>query len=321
MSAWTDRILQEFPADLSRFWIACDPDDLLLDERILHGLRERGFEVLPFEDSVSFRTEYEERYRGAWDRGEEGSEKSLVLQFHGTDANALPWDYVRSGRLVRLGLADLFPKLSYSVIRQVGPEHHEPLFAACVHHAQEQLGDSATMDFILTHIFGVSPYLIERPEDFWRELLRLHYRMDGLPPIFAGHVAKVLGGRDLFKGLPIADLFHTKGAVLKAVQSAWERFVGVHLPTTTGFAEHGQGGYLALPPIPLAHPDIRVIVDSMFLDGTLHPLMIQERPTGLPRWAEVGIVQDPAAMEKLVADGAARLGGDLPAVEIGRAHV
>jgi hypothetical protein len=39
--------LQEFPADLSRFWIACDPDDLLLDERVLHDLRERGFEVLP----------------------------------------------------------------------------------------------------------------------------------------------------------------------------------------------------------------------------------------------------------------------------------
>ena len=108
MSAWTDRILQEFPADLSLFWIACDPDDLLLDERILHSLRERGFEVLPFEDSVAFRTEYEERYRAAWDRGEEGSSKALVLQLRGTDLNSLPWDYVRMGRKVSLSLADLF---------------------------------------------------------------------------------------------------------------------------------------------------------------------------------------------------------------------
>ena len=38
MSVWTDRILQEFPADLSRFWIALDPDGLLLDERILHAI-------------------------------------------------------------------------------------------------------------------------------------------------------------------------------------------------------------------------------------------------------------------------------------------
>lgn len=112
MSAWIDRILREFPADLARFWIAWDPDDLLLDERILHSLRERGFEVLPFEDSIAFRTEYEERYRAAWDRGEDGSAKALVLQLRETDLNELPWDYVREGRKVSLGLADLFPKLS-----------------------------------------------------------------------------------------------------------------------------------------------------------------------------------------------------------------
>jgi hypothetical protein len=69
MSPWIDRILKEFPADLSRLWIATDPDDVLLDEQVLSGLRERGFEVMPFEDSVAFRAEYEDRYReclGPW---------------------------------------------------------------------------------------------------------------------------------------------------------------------------------------------------------------------------------------------------------------
>ena len=72
MSVWIDRILKEFPADLSRLWIAADPDQVLLDERILAGLRTGGFDVLPFEDSIVFRAEFEERYRAAWDRGEEG---------------------------------------------------------------------------------------------------------------------------------------------------------------------------------------------------------------------------------------------------------
>ena len=79
MSAWLDRILQAFPADLASFWIARDPDNLLLDERVLHNLRDRGFEVLPFADPIAFRTEYEERYRVAWDRDEDGSAKALVL--------------------------------------------------------------------------------------------------------------------------------------------------------------------------------------------------------------------------------------------------
>ena len=61
MTPWTERILQVFPEDLSSFWIASDPDNLLLDENILRVLRDRGFEVLPFEDSIAFRVEYEER--------------------------------------------------------------------------------------------------------------------------------------------------------------------------------------------------------------------------------------------------------------------
>ena len=32
MTTWTERIMQEFPEELSRFWIVTDPDDVLLDE-------------------------------------------------------------------------------------------------------------------------------------------------------------------------------------------------------------------------------------------------------------------------------------------------
>lgn len=119
MSIWADRILREFPADLSRLWIALDPDGLLLDETILLGLREREFEVLPFEDSVSFRTEYEERYRSAWDVGQKGTAKALILQWRGADINSIPWDYIRAARQVSLSLADLFPNLNYGVVRKL----------------------------------------------------------------------------------------------------------------------------------------------------------------------------------------------------------
>ena len=206
MSAWLDRILRELPADLAHFWIACDPDNLLLDECILHGLRERGFEVLPFEDSIVFRSEYEERYRAAWDHGERGSARSLVLQLRGTDLNALPWDYVRDGRKVSLGLADLFPKLSYGVIQHIDSEYHETLFQAHNRHATQPLGEGATKDFILTHIFRISPYLLNRTEDFWHEVLRLHYRGSGLPSILADHVGGILVEDPDLKDLPVAEL-------------------------------------------------------------------------------------------------------------------
>ena len=88
MSQWSERILSHFTADLTRLWVACDPDDVLLDEKLLSELRGRGFEVMLYEDPFAFRAEYEERYRAAWDCGEPGPAPSLVLHLRSADANA-----------------------------------------------------------------------------------------------------------------------------------------------------------------------------------------------------------------------------------------
>lgn len=311
MSAWTDRILQEFPADLSRFWIACDPDDLLLDERILHVLRERGFEILPFEDSVSFRTEYEERYRAAWDRGDEGASKAPVLQLRGTDLNELPWDYVRMGRKVSLSLADLFPKLSYGVIRQIGSEHHAALFVAHSKYATQTLGESETKNFILTHVYGISPYLLSRPAEFWREVLRLHYRGCGLPDLLAEHVAAILKDTALGE-LPIAQLLSSKTYTVRAVQDAWCRFLAHYGIRSTRAVDTEPTDAPHTVPIPFEHPDVRIIVDTMFLEGVLQPVNILGNPSGIPTWASVGVVSDPNAFGELVAEGAKKISGELP---------
>jgi hypothetical protein len=67
--------------------------------------------------------------------------------------------------------------------------------------------------------------------------------------------------------------------------------------------------------IPFEHPDIRALVDSMFLDGTLHPLLVQKVPADVPDWLTVGIVRDPAARRNLVRDGLKRLLDTLPSIE------
>ncbi|GLQ55361.1 BREX-3 system phosphatase PglZ [Devosia nitrariae] len=314
MSAWTDRILQEFPADLSRFWIACDPDDLLLDERILHGLRERGFEVLPFEDSVAFRTEYEERYRAAWDRGEEGASKALVLQLRGNDLNVLPWDYVRMGRKVGLSLAELFPRLSYGVVRQIDTEHHEALFLAHNKHATQDLGEGATKDFILTHIFRISPYLISGPEDFWPEVLQLHYRGTELPPLLANHVSTVLKETPLGE-LPIAKLLSSKSYAVRTVQDAWGGFLLQYGIQSDGSSDDGPAGELREATVPFEHPDVRVIVDTMFFEGALQPIETKGSRADLPDWIKVGLADDPNAMANLVSEGVKRIATELPAID------
>jgi hypothetical protein len=315
MSPWIDRILKEFTADLARLWIAADPDDVLLDERVLSGLRERGFELLPFEDSVALRAEYEERYRAVWDMGQDGPSKALILHLRVTNIGDLPWDYLSRARRVSLSLANLFPKLSYTVVRQIGPEHHEALYAAQARYAAQSLGESATKEFILTHIFRVSPHVISRPEDLWRELLRLHYRDAALPQMLADHVAHVLGDIPAFKSFPVAELFCCKPTLLRVVQDAWYRYLSDRGVDGTRAGEPPSPDFDGKVELPFEHPDVRVIVDSMFLDGLLHPLAVRGALPKIPEWAKVGIVQDPLALRNLVDDGIKNLHQTLPTVE------
>lgn len=312
MTAWGDRILKEFPVDLARLWIVADPDDVLLDEQVLSGLRGRGFEVLPFEDSIAFRAEYEERYRAAWNQGEPGPSRALILHLRGMTVADLPWDYLRQARKLSLSLAELFPKLSYAVVRQMGSEMLPALFEAQDRHAHQSLGEAATKEFVLTHIFRISPHLITRPEDFWRELLRLHYREALLPLVLAEHVEHVLAERTIFKGIPVADLFSQKSLTLRVVQDAWYRYLFRLGLTGTRTGESVSPEHAPQVDIPFDHHDVRVIVDSMFLDGALHPLAIQGVAMNLPEWAKAGVVRDPASMRNLVHEGIKNLTDELP---------
>ncbi|MAK49101.1 BREX-3 system phosphatase PglZ [Marinobacter sp.] len=312
MKAWAKKILHEFPSDLSRLWIASDPDGVLLDEQILSELRKRGFEVLPFEDSIAFRAEYEELYRIPWEQGDAGAAKAVVLHVQNNDLSELPWDYLRSARQVRLGLNELFPHLSYSVVQQVGSELLPDLFEAQAKHAPQPLGEAATKDFVLAHIFRLSPHFITQEEDFWRETLRLHYRDICLPEVLAEYISQVIGDNSSFNGIPVASLMGQKDFALRTVQDSWYRYLH-ELGITGSRISDGQPSlHIPQVSIPFDHHDIRVIVDSMFLDGTLHPMEVNGVPSELPEWAKAGVIQDPKAMRDLVLDGAKTLSDEMP---------
>lgn len=314
MTPWTERILQAFPEDLSSFWIASDPDNLLLDENILQVLRERGFEVFPFEDSIAFRVEYEERYRDAWDRGAEGASKALVLQFQGADLSFLPWDYLRHARRVDLSLADLMPKLNASVIRQIDSTDLERLFAAHNSHASQVLGESMTKEFLLTHLFEVNPHLMRKPETFWREAFGLLYRGVVLPPVLAQYVAKILTD-SVLGSLPVEDLLSSKSAMARTVQAAWARFLeerGVEIEQAG--VDSGLQATKVFD-IPFDHADIRVIVDTLFLEGALQPVNARTVPATLPDWIRLGAIQSPTSLRDLVEGGIRSMAARLPEPE------
>ncbi len=55
MDNWRAHILQEFAPQIARLTLVADPDGLLVEEGVLQGIQDRGFEVIPFEDHIAFR--------------------------------------------------------------------------------------------------------------------------------------------------------------------------------------------------------------------------------------------------------------------------
>ena len=308
MSQWIERILSRFTADLDRLWVACDPDDVLLDERLLAELRSRGFEVLLYEDPFVFRTEFEERYRAAWDRGEPGPTPAMVVHWRGADPNELPWDLGHYGRVVSLGLAQLFPRLAYNVVKQLEPEHFAVLLEAHDTELQGIRGENESKDFILERVYQLAPRSSIRTEsDFWRDVLRMHFANRALPLVFAEHAASIIQSKGLLTGLPVAAWLSSKSALLRVVQEAWHRYLANLGMEGSRIGERPPPEYVAKVDIPFAHSDVQSIVDSMFLNGSLHPLVVEVVPADAPGWIKAGIVQDPQARNAFVKKGIAKL--------------
>jgi hypothetical protein len=141
MTSWRDQILQEFTPQVARLTLVADPDGLLLEEGMLEGIHERGFELIPFDDNIAFRYAYESRYRSHWDRGEQ-TDLVVVLHAQAGDLAALPYDLLQAGRKLAFSLGDIFPSLSYRVLSALDRGDLDILYSAQMRHAPGALGEN-----------------------------------------------------------------------------------------------------------------------------------------------------------------------------------
>ena len=102
--------------------------------------------------------------------------------------------------------------------------------------------------------------------------------------------------------------------MVRVVQASWDYFSSQY-GVSRQRATSGLGKLPATVAIPFEHPDVRVIIDTMFLEGTLQPIGIQRITTDVPEWAKVGLVTDKSSFCELVAEGVRRIANDLPELE------
>ncbi len=322
MSGWRDAILNAFPGHVFPLTLVADPDGLLVEEGIQEALRERGFEVLVYDDPVAFRYIYESRYRSRWDAGQ-SSEHALVVRSDEEDLHALPYDLLQRGRSLRFSLADLFPSLSYGVVAALDTQHWDALYQSQQDYHPGELGERATRAFILKHVFDTDPELIKTPADLLHTLLKRHYRGQRVPRDVDQPFLQALRRRDAFKGWPLEQITTDRDAFFRFLQERWPRYIRELI------RERANETYEPLPSLilpgpsslPYGHEDVRIYIDNLFLEGFLHPIDHRNADLLEGAWAAVGLDIDPdrdrgRRFEKLVE----KLEGSIPEADAQHQH-
>jgi hypothetical protein len=306
MGSWRDRILNEFTPQVARLTLVADPDGLLLEEGVLGGIRERGFELIPFEDHVAFRYAYESKFRSRWDRGEE-TDLVVVLRSPSSDLDTLPYDLLQAGRKLSFNLGDLFPKLSYPVVAALDRADLDALFDAQAKHAPGQLGDNATKEFVLRHVFEIAPELIKEPHDLLRVLLRRHYRGQRIPAILDERFIQVLRQNGLFEDWPLETIIPDREAFLAFLQERWPVFLDSLAQREDDAVHEDTADYgfeLAGPSVlSFDHDDVRVYIDNLFLEGLLQPVPHEHAETLAKTWAAYGVKVSPVENRRRRMEG------------------
>jgi len=312
MSSWRDQILKEFTPKVARLTLVADPDGLLLEEGILEGVRERGFELIPFVDHIAFRYAYESKFRSRWDRGE-NTDLVVVLRSQASDLSGLPYDLLQAGRKLSFNLGDIFPNLSYPVVSALDRGDFDALYEAQRRHAPGQLGDNATKEFVLRHVFDIAPELIKQPSDLLRVLLRRHYRGQRIPAELDNRFIQLLRQSSAFDDWPLETLVSDREAFFAFLQERWPIFLDREAAKgTPGVCEYKEPYSLSIEgpvELPFDHHDIRVYIDNLFVEGLLHPVQREHADTLSKTWVGIGVRTVP------IEDRSLRLGKLIESLE------
>ena len=319
MGDWRDQILREFTPQVARLTLVADPDGLLLEEGVLQGIRQRGFELIPFDDHVSFRYAYESRFRSRWDDGKH-TDLVVVLRCASNSLDSLPYDLLEIGRKLSFNLGDLFPNLSYPVVASLNRGDLDSLYQAQNRQNPGQLGDNSTKDFILLQVFEIAPELIKQPSDLLRVLLRRHYRGQRVPSMLDERFIFVLRQRGLFNDWPLEKIVPDKHMFFAFLQERWpiflDRITGLDISKVEEQKQSYGLAFEGPADLPFDHDDVRVYIDSLFIEGLLHTVRHEKSAPFAGKWVGVGIRSDDRADRLRRLDGLIKsVEGSLPEPE------
>lgn len=297
---WRDPILIQFSSEIAsvaRLTVVADPDELLTEQGIVDGIRQRGFEIVPFEDHVAFRYAYERRFREIWDNGNQ-TNLVVVLRAIRSDISSLPFDLLqhaeRDRRILSFSLAELFPSLAPHVLSELDRGELDAVSRAQQFFKPEQMGENATRDFLLQNVFRLDLAQIQSDAELLRALLRRHYSGKVIPKSLDERLILLLRSAGRWGNWPLDQIVRSRASFLEFLQERWPLFLHqqmtvLHKHVAQGAVESYGLKFSGPQYLPFDHDDVRVYIDNLFTDGLLVPTNTVSRSLFQGTWIAGGV--------------------------------
>lgn len=287
---WQTYYLQQIEQSARPLILLHDPDRLVLaDETMQQGLQMLGYDMFLFEDSLTFRHHYEANYRAHWDKGNLSAK--LVILVETDPYHALPFDVWQTAQRWEISLANLFPKLNFKLIATLSPADLGELYHIQQLTPPPPSGYSQSCDYLLRHLYHLTLETIQTPIDLLRLLLQRHHSNRQLPPALDERLIKLLQNNPTFKDWPLTEIVPQRQPFFRYLQQEWGHYLDAQL-----IRERPASSYHF--PLPFEAADIRVYIDTLFLEGHLTPIPHPEAEKLATDWYAIGLARDPIAEQQ-----------------------
>jgi hypothetical protein len=290
MLQWRDTIVRRFVPHTARVTAVSDADGLFRDPGVFRAVQAKGFEIVQFEDSVSFRFDYESRFRSKWDGCEE-SELVVVFKPGECDFETLPADVLENAHRLSFTLKEIFPRLSYDVVSELETVYYETLYPAQQQYATAPLDETQTLGFLLRHVFQIEPAVIKSLPDLLKMLCERHYRKLSIPALVDNYLIKALRQNPAFQVWPLETIVPNTAAFWEFLDERWPIYVRQSRGGTMEIKETpSKLKYPGPELLPFGHDAVRVHIDNLFEDGILTPVEWDWDQALDEKWIRVGIL-------------------------------
>jgi len=249
-----------------------DFDDITSSEDIVTSIAALGFQLVNFDDSVAFRYFFEKNFRDKPD-----CNAKLILKV--TGHQYIPYDIESSFYNITLSLKDLFPGLSYSILKELDSELYDRLYRIWDNRGKN-LGSRETIDFILKNLFGIYPETIRNFTDLIKVLINFYYENNFLPKVVSDYFIDLMKSKKFLQEYPLGKLLEGADSFFRYLQAQWELFVESFTKTLPQKST-----------VDFSNKDIKIYLGSLFDEGYLIPVQAI-KINNIPSWVHRGILAD-----------------------------